>query len=47
VPDVLEATQRLKRNDIKIIDDLLVYGKWGKCLNEKMQEFRNDEWFQD
>jgi len=27
VPDVLEATQRLKRNDIKIIDDLLVYGR--------------------
>jgi hypothetical protein len=27
VHDVLEATQRLKRNDIKIIDDLLVYGK--------------------
>ena len=27
VPDVLEAAQRLKRNDIKIIDDLLVYGR--------------------
>jgi len=27
VPDVLEATQRLKHNDIKIIDDLLVYGR--------------------
>jgi hypothetical protein len=27
VPDVLEATQNLKRNDIKIIDDQLVYGR--------------------
>ncbi|HSM49685.1 MAG TPA: hypothetical protein VK872_17825 [Draconibacterium sp.] len=27
VPDVLEATQHLKRNDIKIIDDQLVYGR--------------------
>ncbi len=27
VPDVLEATQRLKRNDIKIIGDHLVYGR--------------------
>ena len=26
VPDVIEATQCLKRNDIKIIDDQLVYG---------------------
>ena len=26
VPDVIEATQRLKRNDIEIIDDHLVYG---------------------
>lgn len=27
VPDVIEAIQRLKRNDIKIIDDKLVYGR--------------------
>lgn len=27
VPDVIEATQRLKRNDITIIDDQLVYGR--------------------
>lgn len=27
VPDVLEATQRLKRNDITIMDDQLVYGR--------------------
>ena len=27
VPDVLEATQNLKRNEIKIIDDQLVYGR--------------------
>ncbi len=27
VPDVLEATQRLKRNEIKIIGDHLVYGR--------------------
>jgi hypothetical protein len=27
VPDVLEAMQRLKQNDIKIIDDHLVYGR--------------------
>jgi hypothetical protein len=27
VPDVLEATQRLKQNDITIIDDQLVYGR--------------------
>jgi hypothetical protein len=27
VPDVLEATQNLKRNHIKIIDDHLVYGR--------------------
>lgn len=26
VPDVIEATHRLKRNDIKIIEDRLVYG---------------------
>jgi hypothetical protein len=27
VPDVIEAMQRLKRNDIKIIEDQLVYGR--------------------
>lgn len=27
VPDVIEATQRLKSNDINIIDDKLVYGR--------------------
>ena len=27
VPDVIEATQRLKQKNIKIIDDNLVYGK--------------------
>ena len=27
VPDVLEATQHLKRNEIKIIDDQQVYGR--------------------
>jgi hypothetical protein len=27
VPDVLEATQHLNRNEIKIIDDQLVYGR--------------------
>lgn len=27
VPDVIEATQRLNQNNIKIIDDQLVYGK--------------------
>jgi hypothetical protein len=27
VPDFIEATQRLKRNEIPIVDDRLVYGK--------------------